>query len=189
MSATLHSPHLPALHGERQADVGLQLLFRCEAGHLWPFVLRPVPGGESAGCVRLQWLVLRAFCLPAANFACHAHCPHQHLAPVRFASRLNCTVKCTPEGVYLDILHESHITMLNLLQENTENLVYQWTVINFEAFKYLQEYVSHLERIVPEVYDWVSQHHMDREGVQTRLHCIADCNVKGKNNVHASETL
>ena len=31
-------PHLPALHGERQADVGLQLLFRCEAGHLWPFV-------------------------------------------------------------------------------------------------------------------------------------------------------
>ena len=37
--------------------------------------------------------------------------------------KLNCTVKCTPEGVYLDIPHESHITMLNLLQVNTKNLV------------------------------------------------------------------
>ena len=32
-------PHLPALHGERQADVGLQLLFRCEAGQLWAVCL------------------------------------------------------------------------------------------------------------------------------------------------------
>ena len=60
-----------------------QLLFRCEAGHLWPFVLRPVPGGESAGCVRLQCLFCGLFaCSP---FACHAHCPHQVLAPVHFA--------------------------------------------------------------------------------------------------------
>ena len=103
--------------------------------------------------------------------------------------KLNYTVKCSPEGVYLEIPHESHITMLNLLQENTENLVHRWTVINFEAFKYLQEYVSHLEGIVPEVYDWVSQHQMDRQKMQTRLHCIADCNVKGKDNVYASETL
>ena len=64
-------------------------------------------------------------------------------------SKLNCTVKCTPGGVYLEIPHESHIPMLNLLQESTENLVYRWTVINFEAFKYLQEYLSHLEKILP----------------------------------------
>ena len=65
MPTSLHSPHLPALHGERQADVGLQLLFRCEAGHLWPFVLRPEPSGESAGCVCLQCLFCRLL------FACH----------------------------------------------------------------------------------------------------------------------
>ena len=51
--------------------------------------------------------------------------------------KLNCTVKCTPEGVYLDILHESHITMLNLLQENTENLVYRWAVTDCEASNHL----------------------------------------------------
>ena len=48
------------------------------------FVVRPEPGGESAGCVCLQCLFC-GLCLPAAIFACHAHCPHQHLAPVQFA--------------------------------------------------------------------------------------------------------
>jgi len=94
--------------------------------------------------------------------------------------KLNCTVKCTPEGVYLDIPHESHITMLNLLQESTENLVYRWTVIDCEAFNHLQVYVSNLKRSVPELCDWVSHHHMDTDRAQTRLHCIADCDVKGK---------
>jgi len=97
-------------------------------------------------------------------------------------------VKCTPEGVYLDILHESHITMLNLLQENTENLVYRWAVTDCEALTICQVYVSNLKRSVPEVCDWVSQHHIDTDRVQTRLHCIADCDVKGKDNVYARET-
>jgi len=38
------------------------------------------------------------------------------------------------------------------------------------------------------VCDWVSQHHIDTDRVQTRLHCIADCDVKGKDNVYARET-
>ena len=42
--------------------------------------LRPVPDGESAGCVRLQWIVLRAVCL-LPHFACHTHCPSHHLPP------------------------------------------------------------------------------------------------------------
>ena len=44
-----------------------QLLFRCEAGQLVAAVcLRPVPCGESAGCVCLQCLFSRLFvCLPA----------------------------------------------------------------------------------------------------------------------------
>ena len=68
-----------------------QLLFRCEAGHLWPFVLRPVPGGESAGCVCLQCLVLQALfaCspLPAMPTALISSCPRSSLlAPVQFTS-------------------------------------------------------------------------------------------------------
>ena len=61
-STTASPPRLIA----RQADVGLQLLFRCEAGHLWPFVLRPVPDGASAGCVACGALFGRLLfaCLP-----------------------------------------------------------------------------------------------------------------------------
>ena len=104
MPTSLHSPHLPALHGERQADVGLQLLFRCKAGHLWPFVLRPVPGGESAGCVRLQLLVLQAvFCLQClvqqavCLFTLCLPCPlpSSVLAPVQFALPPFCSF-CLP---------------------------------------------------------------------------------------------
>ena len=36
----------------------------------WLCFLRPVPDGESAGCVRLQWLVLRAVCLLAFAMPC-----------------------------------------------------------------------------------------------------------------------
>ena len=44
--------------------------------------LRPVPGGESASCVRLQWLFCRlCACSP---LPCHTHCPSQQFAPVQF---------------------------------------------------------------------------------------------------------
>ena len=57
-------PHLPA---RREADVICgSCCFCCEAGHLWPCVLRPEPGGESAGCVLPAVLCSAGFvCLPA----------------------------------------------------------------------------------------------------------------------------
>ena len=75
-------PHLPALHGERQADVicghcllrGRPTAGRCVSS-------RPVPGGESAGCVRLQCLFCGLCFACLAIFACHAHCPQQFLPP------------------------------------------------------------------------------------------------------------
>ena len=78
------------LHGERQADVGLQLLFRCEAGHLWPFVLRPVPDGESAGCV-----------LPAEPSLPAIPTAFNSLPPFKFALPfillcLPCSIPCAP---------------------------------------------------------------------------------------------
>ena len=39
----------------------------------------------SAGCVCLQCLFCGLCFACLAIFACHAHCPHQHLAPVQFA--------------------------------------------------------------------------------------------------------
>ena len=69
-ASTTALPHLPALHGERQADiVGSCCVFAARPANCWLFVLRPVPGGESAGCVRLQWLC-SAGCVPAC--LCHA---------------------------------------------------------------------------------------------------------------------
>ena len=83
MPTPLHSPHLPALHGKRQADVGLQLLFCCKAGQLWAVCSsRPEPGGESAGCVRLQCLFCGLFvCLLPLCLPCPL--PSQVLAPVQ----------------------------------------------------------------------------------------------------------
>ena len=58
--------------------------FCCKAGQLVAIVcLRPEPGGESAGCVRLQWLVLRAVCLLA--FAMPCPLPSTFLPPFNFA--------------------------------------------------------------------------------------------------------
>jgi len=100
-------------------------------------------------------------------------------------------VKCTPEGPYLDMPHESHVTVLTLLQENTENLVYRWTLIDGETTNRLQVCVCvcvcNLQRSVPEVCDWVSQHHMDWGMGKTQLHYIADCDAKGRDNDYARE--
>ena len=55
-----------------------QLLFLLQGRSSVAIWLRPVPDGESAGCVCLQCLVQQVFvCLPL--FVCHAHCPHQFL--------------------------------------------------------------------------------------------------------------
>jgi len=80
MAASIFAlPHLPARR-EVQDVVGSCCLLqgRPTEGRVF---LRPVPGGESAGCVRLQLL----FCGLCAClfFACHAHCPSQVLAPAR----------------------------------------------------------------------------------------------------------
>ena len=73
------------LHGERPTSSAAAAVFAARSANCGPFgcFLGPVPGGESAGCVRLQWLVQQAFCLPAAIFACHTHCPSHHLPPFK----------------------------------------------------------------------------------------------------------
>ena len=72
MAVPLHSPTY--LHGKRQ-NVTCGCVFAAPPANCGPFVsLRPVPGGESAGCVCLQ-LPCSAGCLPTCHFACHAHCP------------------------------------------------------------------------------------------------------------------
>ena len=67
----------PALQQKQQLPTML-------AGHLLAVVLRPVPDGESAGCVRLQCLFC-GLCACCPTFACHAHCPHQYLPRSSFA--------------------------------------------------------------------------------------------------------
>ena len=71
-----------------------QLLFCCEAGQLWPLVLRPVPDGASAGCVRLQYL----FC---GLCACHLCLP----CPLPFST-------VCPRSVCFTLLAPIQFTML-----------------------------------------------------------------------------
>ena len=72
-----------------------QLLLCCEAGHLLAVCfLRPVPDGESAGCVCLQCLVQQAVCLLA--FAMPCPLPSTFLPPF---SSFCCTplfIPCAP---------------------------------------------------------------------------------------------
>ena len=65
----MHSPHQPALHGERPANFVCGCCFAARPANCWLFVtLRPVPGGESAGCVLVQQAVcLLAFAMPTAH--------------------------------------------------------------------------------------------------------------------------
>ena len=97
------TPALPHLPARRKADIICgSCCFCCENGQLWGVCsLRPVPGGESAGCVCLQCLFCRlCACLPAANFACHAHCPSQHLAPhSRFISPVHLLKVALPPSI------------------------------------------------------------------------------------------
>ena len=99
------TPALPHLPARREADVIWQLLFAAKPANWWPFVMRPVPSGESAGCVRLQWLVLRAVCLlpflPAMPTALHQRsCPRSSLlCPVQiicFVCLPTCSFPCAP---------------------------------------------------------------------------------------------
>ena len=66
------TPALPPTYLHGRPTLICSCCFRCEAGHLWPFVLRPEPGGESAGCVSLQLPCSAGFvfCLP-----CHLCLP------------------------------------------------------------------------------------------------------------------
>ena len=77
------------------------VVFAARPANCWLCVLRPVPGGESAGCVCLQCLFC-GLCACCSLFACHAHCPHQVLAPIHCASSISfcfvcpCSFPCAP---------------------------------------------------------------------------------------------
>ena len=89
-STTVLPPLTCTVRGRRH----LRLCFCSEAGHLWPFVLRPEPGGESAGCGCLQLpcsagcVCLRCcsagFLLPA-TLCLPCPLPFSTVAPVQFA--------------------------------------------------------------------------------------------------------
>ena len=82
------TPALPPLTctARGQPTSAAAVVVCCKAGHLWPCVLRPVPGGESAGCVRLQWL----FCGLCACCRLCLPCP----LPSSSCPRSVCLVLC-----------------------------------------------------------------------------------------------
>ena len=82
----MHSPHLPALHGERQAgQVVCSCCVCCETGQLLAVCF------EACAGRRIRWLWLPAVALFCGLCACRVHSlpamptAHQHLAPVQFA--------------------------------------------------------------------------------------------------------
>ena len=77
--------------------------FCCEAGQLLAACLRPVPGGESAGCVACSGLVLQAVFACRVTFAMpyplpfSTVCPRSSLlCPVLFILLCPCSFPCAP---------------------------------------------------------------------------------------------
>ena len=71
------------LHGERPTSPAAAVVCCCEAGQLRAVCFGGLSRVESPPAVFACSVVQQAvFCLLA--FTCHAHCPHQHLAPVQF---------------------------------------------------------------------------------------------------------
>ena len=65
--------------------------------------------------------------------------------------KLNCTVKCTPDGVYLEMLQDSHEPVLNLLQMTIEPMVYCWKLDEKMVFVSMSEKFMSLMSAVPKV--------------------------------------
>ena len=93
--APLHSLHLPALHGERPANIIWQLLFCCEAGHLLVVVLLQglCQSHRLPAVFACSGLVLRAM-FACSPLPCHAHCP-SHRLPRSFCFA-PCPCPCAP---------------------------------------------------------------------------------------------
>ena len=90
MPAPLHSPHQPALHGERPANFVGGSCFAERPANCWLLCFFEACAGRrvrrlclSAAaqfcglCVRLQWLVQRAMFACCSPLPCHAHCPQR----------------------------------------------------------------------------------------------------------------
>ena len=107
---------------------------RCEAGYLWPFVMRPEPGGESAGCVCLRccsagFLLPATLCLPCPlPFSTVA--PVQLLCPVSsFCSIVFCLppVPSMCARIVVSVVYKcQHVCKLQDCPVGSNNAGLQW---------------------------------------------------------------
>ena len=67
------------------------VVFAARPANCWLFVVRPVPGGESAGCVACSGLVLQAVFACHVTFAMSSHYPSHVFAPVLFTLLCPCS--------------------------------------------------------------------------------------------------
>ena len=96
-----------------------QLLLCCEAGHLLAVCfLRPVPDGESAGCVCLQCLVQQAVCLLAFAMPCPLPStflpPFILLCPVLFILLCPLFIPCAPGSLQATRLQAARLSCWQL---------------------------------------------------------------------------
>jgi len=85
---------------------------------------RPVPGGEYAGCVCLQW-PCSAGCVPAHLCLCHAHCPSHRLPPFSsFCLLCPCSCPCAPGSSSCEV--NQHVCKLLDCPVGSCNTGLQW---------------------------------------------------------------
>ena len=85
MAASTPAPPPTYLHGERPTSPSGSCCFCCEAGQLWAVrLLQGLSRAENPLAELPAVALFSRLCFAClAHFACHAHCPHQVLAPIQ----------------------------------------------------------------------------------------------------------
>ena len=108
------------------------LLFAARPAICWLFILRPVPGGESAGCVCLQCLVQQAVCL----FTLCLPCPlPSSFAPFKFALPRSFSLLCALPSVHVHVRQDhqqskQHVCKLRDCPIGSCNTGLQWRPVH-----------------------------------------------------------
>ena len=88
-------------------------------------------------------------------------------------------VRCTPDGVYLDIPEIKEAETLEMLSRSVGPVVYWWRVCEGNVREITEQNLAELKTI-PDLALWMESHHENMAKWVEPLHCTAYYDASGK---------